>query len=29
MVLNDRTSTYRDGKRAGWSKVKDRNWYER
>ena len=29
IVLKDRTSTYRDGARAGWSKVKDRSWYER
>ena len=29
VVLKDRTSTYRDGTRAGWSKVKDRGWYER
>jgi ATP-dependent DNA ligase len=29
IVLKDRTSTYRDGTRAGWSKVKDRSWYER
>lgn len=28
-VLKDRTSTYRDGSRAGWTKVKDRSWYER
>ena len=29
LVLKDRTSRYRDGSRAGWSKVKDRSWYER
>jgi ATP-dependent DNA ligase len=29
IVLKDRTSTYRDGARLGWSKVKDRSWYER
>lgn len=29
IVLKDRTSTYRDSTRAGWSKVKDRSWYER
>jgi ATP-dependent DNA ligase len=29
IVLKDRTSTYRDGSRAGWTKVKDRSWYER
>ena len=29
LVLKDRTSTYRDGSRAGWIKVKDRGWYER
>jgi hypothetical protein len=23
------TSTYRDGTRVGWSKVKDAGWYER
>ena len=27
IVLKDRTSTYRDGFRGGWSKVKDRSWY--
>jgi ATP-dependent DNA ligase len=27
LVLKDRSSTYRDGSRAGWSKVKDRSWY--
>jgi bifunctional non-homologous end joining protein LigD len=26
IVLKDRTSTYRDGSRAGWTKVKDRSW---
>jgi hypothetical protein len=29
IVLKDRTSTYRDGTRAGWTKVKDRSWYVR
>jgi ATP-dependent DNA ligase len=29
IVLKDRTSTYRDGSRAGWTNVKDRGWYER
>jgi bifunctional non-homologous end joining protein LigD len=29
IVLKDRTSTYRDGSRAGWTKIKDRGWYER
>jgi bifunctional non-homologous end joining protein LigD len=29
IVLKDRTSTYRGGTRVGWSKVKDRSWYER
>jgi hypothetical protein len=29
IVLKDRTSSYRDGTRVGWSKVKDRSWYER
>ena len=29
IVLRDRTSTYRDGTRAGWSKAKDRSWYGR
>jgi len=29
IVLKDRTSTYRDGTRTGWWKVKDRSWYER
>jgi hypothetical protein len=28
IVLKDRTP-YRDGTRAGWTKVKDRSWYER
>ena len=28
IVLKDRTSTYRDATRVGWSKVKDRSWYE-
>jgi hypothetical protein len=29
IVLKDRTSTYSDGSRRGWSKVKDPSWYER
>jgi ATP-dependent DNA ligase len=29
IVLKDRTSPYRDGSRAGWTKIKDRSWYER
>jgi ATP-dependent DNA ligase len=29
IVLKDRRSTYRDGSRAGWSKVKDPSWYAR
>jgi ATP-dependent DNA ligase len=29
IALKDRTARYRDGSRAGWAKVKDRNWYER
>lgn len=29
IVLKDRQSTYRDGTRAGWTKVKDRSRYER
>jgi ATP-dependent DNA ligase len=29
IVLKDRRSTYRDGTRAGWWKVKDRRWFER
>jgi ATP-dependent DNA ligase len=29
IVLRDRTSTYRDRSRAGWTKIKDRSWYER
>jgi ATP-dependent DNA ligase len=29
IVLKDRTSTYRGGSRAGWTKIKDRSWYER
>jgi bifunctional non-homologous end joining protein LigD len=29
IVLKDRTSTYRDASRVGWTKVKDRSWYER
>ena len=28
-VPKGRTSTYRDGTRVGWSKVKDQTWYER
>lgn len=28
-VLKDLISTYRDWTRVGWSKVKDRSWYER
>jgi hypothetical protein len=28
-VLKDRRSTYRDGSRAGWSKLKDPSWYAR
>ena len=28
-VLKRRDSRYRGGSRAGWSKVKDRSWYER
>jgi hypothetical protein len=28
-VLKDLISAYRDGTRVGWSKVKDRSWYER
>jgi hypothetical protein len=28
-VLKDRTSTYRNGSRMGWTKIKDRRWYER
>ena len=28
IVLKDRRATNRDGSRAGWSKVKDRSWYE-
>ena len=27
--LKDRTSTYRDGSRACWTKMKDRSWYQR
>jgi hypothetical protein len=26
-LLTDLTSTYHDGARAGWSKVKDGSWY--
>jgi ATP-dependent DNA ligase len=29
IVLKDRTSTYRDGSRAPWTKIKDRRWYDR
>jgi len=29
IVLKDRRAPYRDGSRAGWSKVKARSWYER
>jgi ATP-dependent DNA ligase len=29
IVLKDRTSTYRDGSRVGWVKVKDPSWYAR
>jgi bifunctional non-homologous end joining protein LigD len=29
LVLKDRRSTYRDGSRVGWQKVKDAGWYER
>ena len=29
IVLKDRLSAYRDGSRAGSTKVKDRSWYER
>jgi ATP-dependent DNA ligase len=29
LVIKDRTSTYRDGRRSGWFKVKDRSWYDR
>jgi bifunctional non-homologous end joining protein LigD len=29
IVLKDRTAPYRDGSRAGWTKVKDSSWYER
>lgn len=29
IVLKDRTSTYPDGTRVGWSKVKGRIWYDR
>ena len=29
IVLKDRESTYRDGSRAGWFKVKDESWYQR
>jgi bifunctional non-homologous end joining protein LigD len=29
IVLKDRRSTYRDGSRVGWTKVKDPSWHER
>jgi len=29
IVLKDRSSTYRDGSRVGWVKVKDASWYTR
>ena len=29
LVLKDRMSAYRDGSRAGWTKIKDRSWFER
>jgi hypothetical protein len=29
IVLKDRESTYRDGSRAGWFKVKDAGWCAR
>jgi len=29
IVLKDRTSPYPDGTRSGWTKVRDRSWYER
>lgn len=29
IVLKDRTSPYRNGSRVGWTKIKDRSWYER
>jgi ATP-dependent DNA ligase len=29
LVLKDRRSTYRDGSRVGWVKVKDPTWYQR
>jgi ATP-dependent DNA ligase len=29
IVHKRRDSRYRGGSRAGWSKVKDRSWYER
>lgn len=29
IVLKDRRSIYRDGSRAGWTKVKDPSWHER
>ncbi len=29
LVLKERSARYRDGSRAGWSKVKDPSWYQR
>jgi ATP-dependent DNA ligase len=29
IILKDRQSTYRDGTRVGWTKVKGRSWYAR
>jgi ATP-dependent DNA ligase len=29
IVLKDRDAPYRDGRRVGWVKIKDRSWYER
>ena len=29
LVIKDKRSTYSDGSRAGWFKVKDRSWYKR
>jgi bifunctional non-homologous end joining protein LigD len=29
IVIKDRTAPYQPGSRAGWTKVKDRSWYER
>jgi hypothetical protein len=28
-LAKESDSTYRDGSRAGWTKVKDRSWYGR